>query len=208
MIFKKISFNGGKTFFIAPTWDQLGHLCFKLGRQINQTGKKYNRIVVIARGGLTWSRVLADYLNISDIEVIRVKLYRGLGNTFKKPEIIQEIKTGIEGEKILLFDDVADSGQTFTFVKNLLLDRGAKSVDTASLFYKPGSKIIPDFYDHQTDAWIVFPHEIREFIEEISKDWFEKGISKKQAAERFLRLGLPEDQAHYFLDLLLLSLQS
>lgn len=201
MIFKKISFNGGKTFFIAPTWDQLGHLCFKLGKLINQTGKRYDRIVVIAKGGLTWSRTLADHLNVSDIEAVRVKLYRGIGKTFKKPQIIQEVKADITDENILLFDDVADSGQTLDFVKKLLLKEGAKKVDTATLFFKPSSETIPDFFDHQTDAWIVFPHEIREFIEETSKDWMEKGLSRKQAAQRYLRLGLPEDQVNYFLHL-------
>lgn len=201
MIFKKISFNGGKTFFIAPTWNQLGHLCFTLGRLINAADKKYDRIVVIAKGGLTWSRVLADYLDIPEIEVVRVKLYRGLNKTFKKPEIIQAVKADITGEKILLFDDVADTGQTMEFVKKLLLDQRAKKIDTATLFYKPSSSIIPDFYDHQTDAWIVFPHEIREFIEETSKDWLEKGLLLKQAEQRYLRLGLPEDQVKYFLNL-------
>lgn len=199
MIFKKISFNAGKTFFIAPTWDQLGHLCFKLSKQINQAGKKYDRIVVIAKGGLTWSRVLADYINIPDIDSIRVKLYRGIGRTFKKPMVIQPLKSDVMGEKILLFDDVADSGQTLKFVKDLLVKQKAQSVDTAALFYKTSSKITPDFFDHQTDAWIVFPHEIREFIEETSKEWLKKGISRKQATERFLRLGLPEDQVIYFM---------
>ena len=200
MIFKKISFDGGKNFYIAPTWNQLGHLCFKLGKQINHQGKTYDRIVVIAKGGLTWSRVLADYLQIPDIETIRVKLYRGIGKTFKKPQILQELKADISGEKILLFDDVADSGQTMEFVEKLLLKKGAESVDTSALFYKPSSKLTPDFFDHQTDAWIVFPHEIREFIDETSKDWFGKGLSKKQVAARFERLGLPEDQVKYFLD--------
>lgn len=200
MIFKKISFDAGKNFFIAPTWNQLGHLCFKLSKQINHQGKSYDRIVVIAKGGLTWSRTLADYLQIADIETIRVKLYRGIGKTFKKPQILQDLKADIKGERILLFDDVADSGQTLEFVEKLLLKKGAKSVDTSALFYKPSSKIIPDFFDHQTDAWIVFPHELREFIEETSKDWLGKGLTKKQTAARFDRLGLPEDQVRYFLD--------
>lgn len=201
MIFKKISFNGGKTFFIAPTWDQLGHLCFKLGKQINLTGKKYDRIVVIAKGGLTWARVLADYVNIPNIEAVRVKLYRGINKTFKKPEIIQQVKADINGERILLFDDVADSGQTLEFVEELLLREGAGQIDTATLFFKPSSKKAPDFYDHQTNAWIVFPHEIREFIEETSKEWIETGLSLKQVMIRYLRLGLPEDQVKYFLNL-------
>lgn len=200
MIFKKISFDGGKNFYIAPSWDQLGHLSFKLAKQILKKGSRYDRIIVIAKGGLTWSRVLADYLMIPDIETIRVRLYRGIGKTFKKPQILQDIKANIEGERILLFDDVADSGQTLEFVEKLLKKQGAKSIDTAALFYKPASKTIPNFYDHQTDAWIVFPHELREFIEETSRDWLEKGLTKKQAHARFIRLNLPEDQIKYFLD--------
>lgn len=201
MIFKKISFNGGKTFFIAPTWNQLGHLCFKLGRQINSTGKKYDRIIVIAKGGLTWARVLADYINIPDIDSIRVKLYRGINKTFKKPKIVEPLKSDIAGERILLFDDVADSGETLGFVRDLLKKTGCKEIDTATLFYKPSSKTIPDFFDHQTNAWIVFPHEIREFIAETSRDWLEKGLSRRQVTQRYLRLGLPEDQISYFLNL-------
>lgn len=200
MIFKKISFDGGKNFYIAPGWDQLGHLSFKLAKQILQTNHKYDRIIVIAKGGLTWSRVLADYLMIPEIETIRVKLYRGIGKTFKKPQILQDIKANIEGERVLLFDDVADSGQTLNFVENLLKKQGAKSIDTAALFYKPSSKTIPDFFDHQTDAWIVFPHELREFIEETATEWLEKGLTKKQVISRFLRLDLPEDQIKYFLE--------
>lgn len=200
MIFKKVSFNGGKTFFIAPSWNQLGHLCFKLGKQINQTGKSYDRIIVIAKGGLTWSRVLADIINVPNIETIQVRLYHGIGKAFKKPEVIVPIKADIRGERVLLFDDVADSGRTLEFAKNLLLEQSA-SVDTATLFYKPSSKIVPDFFDHQTDAWIVFPHELREFITETSNDWFSKGITRKQAIERLLRLGLPEEEVNYFLNL-------
>lgn len=200
MVFKKISFDGGKNFYIAPTWNQLGHLCFKLGKQINHQSKEYDRIVVIAKGGLTWSRVLADYLQIPNIDTIQVKLYRGIGKTFKKPQILQELKSDISGEKILLFDDVADSGQTLEFVEKLLKKKGAKSVDTSALFYKPSSKVTPDFFDHQTDAWIIFPHELREFIQQASSEWLEKGLSKKQTEARFIRLGLPEDQVKYFLE--------
>jgi len=200
MIFKKISFDGGKNFYIAPSWNQLGHLSFKLAKQILAKGKKYDRIIVIAKGGLTWSRVLSDYLQIPEIESIRIKLYRGVGKAFKKPKIIQEIKADISGERILLFDDVADSGATLEFVEKLLLKQEAKSVDTSALFFKPASKVTPDFFDHQTDAWIVFPHEIREFIEETSLEWLKKGISKKQAAARYAKLDLPEDQVKYFLE--------
>lgn len=200
MVFKKISFDSGKNYYIAPNWNQLGDLSFKLAKQILKSGHQYDRLIVIAKGGLTWSRTLADYLQIPDIETIRVKLYRGIGKTFKKPQILQPLKADIEGERVLLFDDVADSGQTLEFVEKLLKKQGAKTIDTAALFYKPSSKTIPDYFDHQTDAWIVFPHEIREFIEETSTEWLEKGLTKKQVLLRFTKLDLPADQIKFFLE--------
>jgi len=89
----------------------------------------------------------------------------------------------------LLFDDVADSGKTLAAVRDHLLEAQAKSVETATLFYKPKSIIEPNFYSFKTSAWIVFPHEIREFINLTSKKW-----SKND----YYKLGLPKDQVKYF----------
>jgi hypoxanthine phosphoribosyltransferase len=200
MVIKKVSFNGGESFFVAPSWDQIGKLCFDLSKKIDRSGQKFDRIIAIAKGGWTWTRTLADYLQIDRLDSMQIKLYRGIGKKFMKPDIFVSLNGSIEGQTVLLFDDVADTGETMQVARQTILDMGAKEVKTATLFFKPRSIVIPDFYEHETEAWIVFPHEIWEFIRETAKEWLEEGVSKTDMAERYRRLLLPEEQIRYFLN--------
>lgn len=197
MVFKKVIFNKGNS-FIAPSWEQMGVLCFNLAKLINKSGNRYDRVVALAKGGWTWARALVDYLGIEELDSVRVKMYEGIGKRMDKPQIVQPLTSSILGERILVFDDVADTGSTVEAAKDYLKREGAKSVDTATLFFKPTSQIEPDFFIHKTDAWIVFPHEIREFIEETGRAWIKKGLTKTAIKERYKKLQLPSDQVDYF----------
>lgn len=189
--------------FIAPSWEEMGTLSFSLAKQILEANFSYDRIVAIAKGGWTWARDLADLLKVSEVGSIQAKLYTSIGQKAAKLTITQGLPIKIAGEKILLFDDVADSGETFRAVKDYILQQGAKHIETASLFWKPHSVIKPDFYGQKTSAWIVFPHEIREFIEEMGLKWSKQGLSKEQIIARFQKLNLPGDRVDYLVDLLL-----
>lgn len=66
------------------------------------------------------------------------------------------------GKKILVVDDVFDSGKTAAKIKELLENAGCVP-KIATLYYKPANNktsIVPDFYLKATDEWIVFPHEL------------------------------------------------
>ena len=77
---------------------------------------------------------------------------------------------------------------------------GAKDLKTASLCYKPRSVIKPDFFAFTTSAWVVFPHEIREFVEASANKWKSAGISESEIRKRLDNLGIPDEQVKYFLD--------
>lgn len=190
MQIKQVSLDNTK--YIAPSWEQMGKLIFELGKQIIKTDRKYDWIISIAKGGWTWSRTLADYLDMDNVASVKAKLYENIGKT-KLFSLEQELPAAVDikGKKILLFDDVADSGKTFVTVKNYLIKKGSLSIDTASLFYKPKSVLKPDFFSFKTSAWIVFPHEIREFIDL---------TNKKFKKSDYLKLGLPKNQVQFFLN--------
>ena len=67
----------------------------------------------------------------------------------------------LSGKRILAVDDVADSGKTLKGVTKELMDRGAASVETLTLFYKLQSVIVPEWYVHEVEnhQWINFPWE-------------------------------------------------
>lgn len=194
---KKVVF--GKEKYLAPSWNEMGRLCFGLAQKILKKEQDYDRLVALAKGGLTWSRTLVDYLKIQKLSTFQIEFYKGVGETKLRPIIVQSLPVSIEGEKILVFDDVADSGETLKIAKEYLTMCGAKSVSSATLFIKKWVKTKPDFYAAKTDAWIVFPHETREMVELLSSKWGKKGISKEEIRSRLTKIGLPKNQVEYFL---------
>src|SRR4030043_1223204 len=193
MHFKTVKFKGDKTSYIVPTWQEMGELTFQLAKKILKSGKKFDRLVTMAKGGWTWSRTMADYLDLKEVGSIYIKFYTGILETKKVPVIAQSLPISVAKERILVFDDVADSGETLATVKKYLEMCGTKSITTAALFYKSWAKFIPDFYAAKTDAWIIFPHEIRETIEILKNKWQKAKVSRGQLLSRLLKLGLPEE---------------
>ncbi|KKQ34296.1 MAG: Purine phosphoribosyltransferase [Microgenomates group bacterium GW2011_GWA2_37_6] len=184
--------------YVSPAWDQMGEYTFRLARQILDSEEKFDRVVALAKGGWTWARTLVDYLGIDEISSVRFKSYQGV-NEAVEPQIIQPLTDRINGENILLFDEVIDSGETIKRASEYLRIMGAKSIRIAALCYKPYSCVVPDYFAFETSAWVVFPHEIREFIEASYHKWQLNRISIKEIRKRFDKLGLPEDQVEFFL---------
>lgn len=189
----------GKEKYLAPSWNEMGEICFKLAQKVLKDKQNFDRLVALAKGGLTWSRTLLDYLSIPKISSFQIEFYKGVGEMKQKPLIVQSLPVSVKKERILIFDDVADSGETLKIAKEYLRMCGAKSVSSATLFIKTWVKTKPDFYAAETDAWIVFPHEIREMIELLSLKWRKKAFSKKEIKARLLKIGLPKEQVSYFL---------
>lgn len=202
--FKEVSFDGVD--YIAPTWEEMGELIFMLSKEIigKSSGKvEYDWVIALAKGGWTWARTLADFLEIDNLSSIHLQFYSGIGKTDDKPKIKQPLQVVVTGCKVLIFDDVADGGHTLKEAIKHLKEKGAKEIETATLFYKPRSIVKPDYFGAETSAWIIFPHEIREFIYQSGEEWLKKGFKKDEVVDRFNALGLPENQVKFFLEKLL-----
>lgn len=195
---KPLKFGDQK--YIAPSWEEMGNLCFNLAKNIREKNKgKFNRLIALAKGGLTWSRTLADYLDISEMSTIQIRFYTDISARSNKPVIIQSLPIDVSSENVLLFDDVAESGDTLKMAKEYLSLCGANTVTTAVLFIKEWIKVKPDFYGDSTDAWVIFPHEIREMTLLLLKGWEKENLNKNNVIKRLVKLGLPEDQVLYYL---------
>lgn len=115
-------------------------------------------IVGIARGGLVPAVRLSHLLGDCLMRVIHVKYYKNVDKRTEKPEIFWADVGKLEG-KVLVVDDVADTGNTLKVVIDHLEEKVEGEIKIATLVWKPKSSIKPDFYVFVTDRWVIFPWE-------------------------------------------------
>jgi hypothetical protein len=111
-----------------------------------------------------------------------VKFYEGVDKRREKPLILHPTQFTIRGKKVLLVDDIADTGESLLTAMEHLKERGAKSIFVVTLVKKPHSKVVPDLYVKETSAWVVFPWEVRETIKSLKdkKEIEKAGISEEE----------------------------
>lgn len=115
-------------------------------------------IVAIARGGYTIAHTLSERLEVRNLFSVSSKLYDDTtkGNDISISKIPEEIDNF---KKILVVDDIADSGETLIKtvekIRNTLNDKSS-DIKTLTLFKNKHSKFIPDFYAQQSTKWIEF----------------------------------------------------
>lgn len=198
MGFKTISFPESHTSYIVPSFAELDELTFQISQKILDKGIAVDRVVTLAKGGWPMTRSMVDYLQVDKVASIGVRFYSGINQRLERPEIYQDVPVSVSGERVLLFDDVADTGESMEYVVEYLQYKNVAEVVTASLFYKSRSSLTPDFVGAHTDAWIIFPFERREIAKTLLHQWFTSKISKKEAQKRLRQLLYPDDQIEYY----------
>lgn len=185
--------------FLTPSWEEIYNLCLDLSDTIKSQKYEPEIIVGIARGGWIPARILSDLLGNSYTANIKIDFYRGVGETKERPIITQTISTIVEGKRVLIADDVADTGKSLKVAQEHLEQCGASQVKIATIYYKPWSIIKPDFYIKETEAWIVFPWERKEFVAKMLESLKSKGLSHDEIVKELLKTGLPEELIRRFL---------
>lgn len=191
------SFPKDSSSYIVPSWYDLADIVFNVAKKIEADAKEFDRIVSLAKGGWPTARMLADFLQIRDGSSIGAKLYDGFDVSSDAPEVYQDLET-VKGQHLLLFDDVSDTGKTLKFVYDHLMKRGAASVTTATVYHKPHSVFLPDYFGEETDSWIVFPYEIVEMISLLDKKWSEQGTANQEINKRMNKMGFKSSWVEYY----------
>lgn len=146
----------------SEVYEAIGYL---VDRLLNNSFKP-DIIIAIAKGGLIPSRIVVDMLGIEEIGFIEVKFYKSIGVRGEKPYIKTMGVPPLSKKKILIVDDVVDSGRTMQLSIDVLATRAPSEIKSLVLYMKPWSTYTPDYYYKMVDEWIVFPWEVCESIKE------------------------------------------
>jgi len=112
-------------------------------------------LVGIARGGLTLSHAIAEGLNLRNVQTLSTQLY---DKTQKRDALcIKGFCEFKDKQKVLVIDDISDSGDTLKAIMEMLRTKHPKvEFKTATLFYKKTSVFEPDFWINEANDWIDF----------------------------------------------------
>jgi len=158
--------------FLHISWSKTQKLCEKLAKKVKTYSPEV--LVGVSRGGLVPVRLLSDILNIKSVGVMRIEFYTSLGERMDFPKITQDVSLDLNGKRVLVVDDISDTGRSLQVAKDHLKRKGAKEVKFATLHFKPHSIFKPDFYIDETDKWIVYPWEVNE----VKREMKDKGKKK------------------------------
>lgn len=171
------------------SWDQIYNSLLELATLIQNSGFVPDLIVGISRGGCVPARIFSDLLGNSNLDTVETKFYVGINETKRRPEITHEMHGSVEGKKILLVDDLVDSGESLNLVVLYLKNKGASEVKTATLYHKPGSIIFPNYFIKETVDWIVFPWDHKENVRSLFKKFKTLGNSVDEIKEKLISFG-------------------
>ncbi len=180
--------------FVMPSWHDVCRQAKVLAGRIRRSF--FPEVILgVARGGLIPARLMADFLDVSTLLTVGVAFYADIGRTEKQPRITQALPSGTLGRRVLVVDDVADTGKSLEAVVTELRKHDL-DIRTATLYRKPWAEFNPDFFAEETDAWIIFPWEHRETARKIIHGIVSEGKSLKEAEEQLVSAGMGRRRAH------------
>jgi hypoxanthine phosphoribosyltransferase len=148
------------------SWDEYNTLTERLALIVHESGFEFNQVICIARGGLRVGDVLSRIYELP-LAILSTHSYSAEGGTIRGELVIAEHMTMTKprlGDKVLLVDDMVDSGHTLAAVHDELPRRfpHITALKTAVLWWKACSVFKPDFcVDYLADnPWIHQPFEV------------------------------------------------
>jgi len=185
--------------FEIPSWEQIYEMLIELADRIQRNGLEPDVIVGVSRGGWVPARIMSDLLENPELANVKAEFYLGVAETKGEPVITQPVSTSVKDKKVLVMDDVADTGKSLRLVKTHLSKEGATDIKIATIYYKPWSVLTPDYYRKKTSLWVIFPWERKETIRNIVKKYEQQKKPIEEANKQLVRSGLDQKLVDRFI---------
>jgi len=148
------------------SWGEVYRLSALLVRQMKDAGYRPDVIIAIARGGYVPARLVCDFLDIYDLTSVRISHYTAGSSKEETARLSSPLCMDIKGLRVLLVDDITDTGDTIVVALQHIREFGPAEVKTAVLQHKKQSTLQPDFYAKTLLKWrwIIYPWAVVEDI--------------------------------------------
>lgn len=169
-------------------WNGVYNILLELARIIKHNQIFPEIIVGVSRGGWLPARVLSDLLDVPQLTSIGIEFYSEINQPNQKPIITQPVPLPLHKKRILLVDDITDSGKSLQLAKTEL-EKTADKIFTVTLYHKPWSCLTPDFYYKETSKWVIFPWEYRESVKTLATRMINEGLTFVTIKQELINIG-------------------
>jgi len=154
------------------SWSLFGQAGRELAQLVAEDGFRPDLILAIARGGLFIAGALGYALDVKNLHVMNVEFYTGVDERLEMPVVLPPVPQPVDlsGAKVLVADDVADTGATLKLVKDFCLEHVAE-VRCAVIYEKPATTVHCEYVWRHTDKWINFPWSVEDpVVDAVNRD--------------------------------------
>jgi hypoxanthine phosphoribosyltransferase len=146
--------------------DEVYDMSWRLGRMVQESGYRPDVIVAIARGGFVPARFVCDFLGISDMTSLKVQHYAPGAEKEQRAWVKYPVGGDIFGQKVLIVDDVNDTGATLKVALEHLHSLGVSDIRTAVLHEKKNTDLAADYKVIEVGEWhwIIYPWAVVEDV--------------------------------------------
>lgn len=151
---------------IYVPWSKALEYCYKLAVKILDSDIDPDIVIAISRGGLVPARIVSDILAVDELLTVRAKLWGVGGRLFNEPQVTLLDPGILADKKVLVIDEVVDTGATMKKIVEDAKKAGAREVATGVLHFKSTSSFEPDFYVEKVEkwVWIFYPWSFSETL--------------------------------------------
>jgi len=171
------------------TYDEIAKWTLDVARQIQDCRCKPSVIIGLTRGGWIPARLLCDHLHVKKLYAVKTEHWGITANQNGKALLTQELNASIEGESVLIVDDITDTGESLKLAIAHMEDLKPKEVRTATLLHITHSKIEPNFYSVRVPedqwTWYVFPWNLHEDLRTLLPKTLVEGRTEDEIQKAF-----------------------
>jgi hypoxanthine phosphoribosyltransferase len=175
------------------SWDEAYGLAKKLANKIKPSGFRSDLVIAIGRGGYVPARVVCDFLLHSLLTSIKIEHWDIAACKRQEAAVRFPLAVDVHDQRILIIDDVTDTGDTLKAAVGYVKGLGAGEIKTGVLQHKITSSFVPDFCADviREWIWIIYPWAAHEDL----VGFTEKVLSEELCTSEDIRDRLKEQYA-------------
>jgi hypoxanthine phosphoribosyltransferase len=183
-----------------PSWEEIYENIKEIAKKIKNDSYQPDIVIALSRGGFVPARVICDLMIIKDLVSVKVDHWGITAAKDGKAHLRYPINADLSGKKVLIVDDITDTGESMMITKEFVKKLNPREIRTATIFHIKTSRFIPDYYSKKIDwIWVIWPWNYVEDMCNIVPKIFDRRSScsvkeiKENLRERF-KIDLSEQE--------------